>query len=74
MPESECAIYKELKDREARAHAAWTSYLFRNEIKPRPSEKAKRTHQKAEMEAFERAHKARLAHTKTCPICLSKLT
>ena len=31
MAESECAVYKELKDRETRAHAAWTSYLFRNE-------------------------------------------
>ena len=59
MSESECPTYKELKDRENRAHAAWTSFLFRNEIKPRLSEKAKRKHQKEEMEAYERAHKAR---------------
>ena len=31
MAESECAAYKELKDRETRAHTAWTSHLFRNE-------------------------------------------
>jgi hypothetical protein len=69
MSESECAKYKELKERETRAHATWTSYLFRNEVKPKLSEKAKRKHQKEEMEAYERAHKARLAHAKTCPIC-----
>jgi hypothetical protein len=71
MSESECVAYKELKDRETRAHAAWTSYLFRNEVKPRLSEKAKRKHQKEEMEAYQRAHKARLAHSKTCPTCMS---
>ncbi len=69
MAESECPTYKKLKDRETRAHAAWTSYLFRNEVKPRPSEKAKRKHQKEDMEAYEQAHKARLTHEKTCPIC-----
>ncbi len=69
MSDSECALYKELTNREARAHAAWTAYLFRNEVKPRISEKTKRKHQREEMEAYERAHKARLAHTKTCPIC-----
>src|SRR5208337_332619 len=37
MAESECATYKKLKDRETSAHAAWTSHLFRNEIKPRLS-------------------------------------
>ena len=73
MAESECAVYKKLKERETRAHTAWTSYLFRNEIKPRLSEKAKRKHQKEEMEAYEQAHKARLAHSKTCPICRSSL-
>ncbi len=69
MAESECAVYKELKDRETRAHAAWTSFLYRNELKPRLSEKAKRKHQKEEMEAYQQAHKARLAHAKTCPTC-----
>ena len=69
MPEPECAVYKKLKERETQAHTAWTSYLFRNEIKPRLSEKAKRKHQKEEMEAYEQAHKARLAHAKTCPTC-----
>jgi hypothetical protein len=69
MSESECSAYKELKDREARAHAAWTSFLYRNEVKPRLSEKAKRKHQKEEMEAYQQAHKARLAHAKTCSIC-----
>jgi hypothetical protein len=73
MAESECAVYKKLKERETRAHTAWTSYLFGNEIKPRLSEKAKRKHQKEEMEAYEQAHKARLAHSKTCPICMSSL-
>jgi hypothetical protein len=73
MAESECAKLQELKDRETRAHAAWTSHLFRNEVKPKLSEKAKRKHQKEEMEAYQRAHKARLAHAKTCPICLSSL-
>ncbi len=71
MPESECPVYKELKDRESRAHAAWTSYLFRNEVKPKLSDKAKRKHQKEEMKAYEQAHKARLAHVKTCPTCNS---
>jgi hypothetical protein len=72
MSESECAKCKELKDRETRAHAAWTSHLFRNEVKPRLSEKAKRKHQKEEMEAYQQAHKARLAHAKTCSTCLSE--
>ncbi len=69
MAESECATYKKLKDRETSAHAAWTSHLFRNEVKPKLSEKAKRKHQKEEMEAYQQAHKARLAHAKTCPAC-----
>jgi len=69
MPASECATYKKLKEREDRAHAAWTSFLYRNEHKPKLSEKAKRKHQKEEMEAYQQAHKARLAHVKTCPIC-----
>jgi hypothetical protein len=73
MPESECPKYKDLKDRETRAHAAWTSYLFRNDVKPKLSEKAKRKHQQEEMEAYQRAHKARLAHAKTCPICTPSL-
>src|SRR5208337_5412212 len=30
MSESECPRFKELKDRETRAHAAWTSFLYRN--------------------------------------------
>jgi hypothetical protein len=69
MPESECPAYQKLKDRETLAHAAWTSHLFRNEVKPKLSEKAKRKHQKEEMEAYQQAHKARLAHSKTCPTC-----
>jgi hypothetical protein len=69
MADSECAIFKKLKDRETRAHAAWTSFLYRNEHKPKLSEKAKRKHQKEEMEAYEQAHKARLAHVKTCLTC-----
>ena len=69
MADSECAIFNKLKDRENRAHAAWTSFLYRNEVKPRLSEKAKRKHQKEEMEAYEQAHKARLAHVKTCLTC-----
>jgi hypothetical protein len=73
MPEPECTAYKELRDREDRAHAAWTSFLYRNETKPKLSKKAKRKHQKEEMEAYEKAHKARLAHVKTCPLCKSKL-
>ena len=72
MSEPECLTCKELKDRETRAHAAWTAFLFRNEVKPKLSDKAKRKHQKEEMEAYERAHKARVAHEKTCPTCLSK--
>jgi hypothetical protein len=71
MSESECAVYRKLKERETRAHAAWTSFLYRNEVKPRLSEKAKRKHQKEEMEAYQQAHKARLSHPKTCPVCLS---
>jgi hypothetical protein len=69
MAESECTAYKELRDRETRAHTAWTAFLYRNENKPKLSEKAKRKHQKEEMEAYQQAHKARLAHAKTCPIC-----
>jgi hypothetical protein len=69
MAQSDCAAYQKLKDRESRAHTAWTSFLYRNEVKPRLSEKAKRKHQKEEMEAYQQAHKARLAHVKTCPIC-----
>jgi len=69
MSEPECAAYKKLKDRETRAHEAWSSFLYRNEVKPRLSEKAKRKHQKEEMEAYQQAHKARLAHVKTCPTC-----
>jgi hypothetical protein len=71
MAESECPTYKKLKERENRAHTAWTSHLFRNEVKPRLSEKAKRKHQKEEMEAYQQAHKARLAHANACPICKS---
>jgi hypothetical protein len=74
MPESECSKYKELKERENHAHTAWTSFLYRNEVKPRLSDKAKRKHQKEEMEAYQQAHKARLAHVKTCPICMSNPT
>jgi hypothetical protein len=73
MSDSECAAYKHLKDREDRAQAAWTSFLYRNEVKPKLSEKAKRKHQKEEMEAYQQAHKARLAHAKTCPTCMSIL-
>jgi hypothetical protein len=69
MAESECTAYQKLKDRENRAHATWTSFLFRNEVKPKPSEKTKRKHQKEEMEAYQQAHKARLAHAKTCLTC-----
>ena len=69
MAESECAAYKKLKEREERAHAAWTSFLYRTKL----SEKAKRKHQKEEMEAYQQAHKARLAHMKTCPTCMSNL-
>jgi hypothetical protein len=73
MPEPECAVYKTLKEREDRAHAVWTSFLYRNEHKPKLSAKAKRKHQKEEMEAYQKAHKARLSHAKTCPICMSSL-
>jgi hypothetical protein len=69
MADSECAAYKELKDRENRAHAAWTSFLYRNQNKPKLSERANRKHQKEKMEVYEQAHKARLAHVKTCPAC-----
>jgi hypothetical protein len=72
--QSECAKYKELKAREDRAHATWTSFLYRNEHKPKLSDKAKRKHQKEEMEAYQQAHKARLAHAKTCPTCTSNLS
>jgi hypothetical protein len=71
MAESECTVFKKLKERENRAHTAWTSFLYRNEVKPKPSDKAKRKHQKEEMEAYQQAHKARLAHVKTCQTCLS---
>jgi hypothetical protein len=70
MAESDCAVFKELKDREDCAHAAWTSFLYRNEVKPRLSDKAMRKHQKEEMEAYQQAHKARLRHSKTCATCL----
>jgi hypothetical protein len=73
MPESQCPKYQELKDRETHAHAAWTSFLYSNEVKPKLSEKAKRKHQEEEMEAYQQAHKARLAHVKTCPICTRSL-
>ncbi len=69
MSESDCPTHKALREREDQAHATWSSYLYRNEVKPRPSEKTKRKHQKEEMEAYERAHKARLAHQKNCPVC-----
>jgi hypothetical protein len=69
MTESECAACRELKDQENRAHAAWTSFLYRNENKPKLSERANRKQQKEKMEAYEQAHKARLAHSKTCPTC-----
>jgi DNA-directed RNA polymerase subunit M/transcription elongation factor TFIIS len=73
MSGTECDAFKKLKDREDRAHAAWTSFLYRNEVKPRLSDKAKRKHQKEEMEAYQQAYKARLAHAKTCPACKSTL-
>lgn len=73
MAESECAVYKDLKDRETRAHAAWTSFLYRNENKPKLSDRARRRQEKETMKAYEYAHKARLSHSKTCPICLSSL-
>jgi hypothetical protein len=69
MPESECATLRKLKDRESRAQEKWSSFLYRNDVKPRLSEKAKRKHQKEEMEAYEQAHKTRLAHEKTCSVC-----
>jgi hypothetical protein len=71
MAEPECPVYKKLKERETRTHTAWTSFLYRNEVKPKLSEKAKRKHQKEEMEAYQQAHKARLSHEKTCPTCMS---
>ena len=73
MAESDCAVYKKLRDCEDLAHAAWTSFLYRNEMKPRLSDKAKRKHQKEEMEAYQQAHKARLAHVKNCPVCKADL-
>ncbi|MFY9674782.1 MAG: hypothetical protein WAK13_10030 [Terriglobales bacterium] len=69
MSDPECPTRKALKEREARAHAAWTSHLYRNEVKPKLSEKAKRKHQKEEMEAYEQARRARLDHTQKCPFC-----
>jgi len=61
-------------DRETRAQAAWTAHLYRNEIKPKLSDRAKRKQQKEMMEAYEKAHKTRLAHAKTCPSCNSGAT
>ncbi len=72
MADSECAIYTELKNRENLAHTAWTSFLYRNEIKPKLSRRASRLRQREKMEAYEQAHKARLLHSRTCPTCLSK--
>ena len=72
MSEPECPTCKELKDRETRAHAAWTVHLYRNEVKPKLSEKAKRKHQKEEMEAYQQARRARLDHEKSCPKCTPK--
>jgi hypothetical protein len=69
MRASDCPQLQKLKARETRAHTAWTSFLFRNEVKPRLSDKAKRKHQKEEMEAYREAHKARLSHEKTCAAC-----
>jgi hypothetical protein len=57
MSDSECSTFNRLKDRETRAHAAWTSFLYRNEVKPKLSEKAKRKHQKEEMEAYSKLTK-----------------
>ena len=71
MSESECATFIKLKEREKRAQEKWSSFLYRNEVKPRLSEKAKRLHQREEMEAYQKAHKARLAHVKECPVCNS---
>jgi hypothetical protein len=73
MAASECTAYKKLKDREDRAHAAWTSLLYRNENKPKLSERANRKQQKEKMEAYEQAHKTRLAHMKTCSTCTPNL-
>jgi hypothetical protein len=69
MTESNCVAGKRLRERENQAHVAWTSFLYRNEVKPKLSEKAKRKHQKEEMEAYQLAHKARVAHEKTCSVC-----
>jgi hypothetical protein len=69
MAELDCPIYKDLKERESRAHALWTSFLYRKEVKRKLSDKAKRKHQKEEMEAYQQAHKARLAHEKACAKC-----
>lgn len=71
MSHAQCATFKELKEHEDRAHKVWTSFLFRNEVKPKLSDKAKRKHQREEMEAYQKAHKARLAHEKACAICSS---
>jgi hypothetical protein len=73
MSESGCDTYKKLKDREDRAHAEWTSFLYRSEVKRKLSDKAKRKHQKEEMEAYREAHKARLAHVKSCPTCKAEI-
>jgi hypothetical protein len=71
MAEADCAVYRELKDRETRTHSAWTSFLYRNENKPKLSPRANRRQQKETMEAYEGAHKARLSHSKSCPVCRS---
>jgi hypothetical protein len=71
MSESECSVYRKLKERENQAQKIWTSFLYRTE-KKKLSDKAKRKHQNEEMEAYQQAHKARLAHEKTCPACNQK--
>jgi hypothetical protein len=73
MSESDCATFRKLKDREDRAHEKWTSFLYRSEVKRKLSDKAKRRHQKEEMEAYQEAYKARLAHSKSCPVCKADL-
>jgi hypothetical protein len=74
MADSECVALQKLKEREKRAHETWTSFLYSNEVKPKPSAKALRKHQKQEMEAYQQAHKARLSHEKTCPTCNTSRT
>ena len=63
MPESECTAYKELRDRETRAQAAWTSFLYRNQNRPKLSERAKRERQKEKMGAMSKIAK---------PACLTR--